>query len=77
LGRFHPCNGSTNLTFHVFVGYDAQQIDAPTDTNEILQAAWLTQEELWQLIETNQIRDGLTLTALLWFFARASRSSKD
>ena len=42
----------------------------PTDTNEIQQAAWFAQADVWRLIETNQIRDGLTLTALLWHFAR-------
>ena len=26
--------------------------------------------EVWAMIESNRARDGLTLTALLWYFAR-------
>lgn len=72
LGVYHPCHGSTNLTFHVYFGYGARQVGALTDTNEIQQAAWFTPAQVWQLIETNQLRDGLSLTALLWYFARAN-----
>ncbi len=73
LGVYHPCNGSTNLTFHVYIGHSARQIGAPTDTNEIQQAAWFEQADIWRMIEANQIRDGMTLTALLWHFAREGK----
>ncbi|MFL5803681.1 MAG: NUDIX domain-containing protein [Roseiflexaceae bacterium] len=73
LGMYNPCNGSTNLTFHIYIGHGAHQTGAPTDTNEILQAAWLDQEDVWRMIEANQIRDGLSLTALLWHFARKGK----
>jgi len=73
LGVYNPCNGSTNLTFHIYIGHGAHQTGARTDTNEILQAAWLDQEDVWRMIEANQIRDGLSLTALLWHFARSRR----
>jgi len=73
LGAYHPCNGSTNLTFHVFLGYGLRKVGELTDTNEVLRVAWFDPAEVWAMIETNQARDGLTLTALLWYFARASR----
>jgi ADP-ribose pyrophosphatase len=75
LGVYHPCNGSTNLTFHVYIGHGAQVVGELTDTNEVLRAAWFEQDAAWQMIAANQIRDGLTLTALLWHFARSGRSS--
>jgi 8-oxo-dGTP pyrophosphatase MutT (NUDIX family) len=75
LGVYHPCNGSTNLTFHVYVGHGAHIVGELTDTNEVLRAAWLGQEQIWRMIEANEIRDGLTLTALLWHFARSRGGS--
>jgi 8-oxo-dGTP pyrophosphatase MutT (NUDIX family) len=71
LGVYHPCNGSTNLTFHIYIGHGARVVGEITDTNEVMRAAWHEQEAAWQMIVANQIRDGLTLTALLWHFARS------
>jgi ADP-ribose pyrophosphatase len=70
LGGYHPCNGSANLTFHVYLGYGLRQMGALTDTNEVLRVGWHNPNAVWAMIETNQVRDGLTLTALLWYFAR-------
>jgi ADP-ribose pyrophosphatase len=71
LGAYHPCNGSSNLTFHVYLGYGLSQVGELTDTNEVLRAAWFVPDEVWAMIESNTARDGLTLTALLWYFARS------
>ena len=70
LGAYHPCNGSTNLTFHVFFGYGLRQIGELTDTNEVLRTSWFSPDEVWDMIARSQLRDGLTLTALLWYFAK-------
>jgi 8-oxo-dGTP pyrophosphatase MutT (NUDIX family) len=70
LGAYHPCNGSTNLTFHVYLGYGLRQVGELTDTNEVLRVAWFSPAAVWAMIEANQMRDGLTLMALLWYFAR-------
>jgi hypothetical protein len=59
----------------VYSGQGAQVVGELTDTNEVLRAAWFEQDAAWQMIAANQIRDGLTLTALLWHFARSGRSS--
>ncbi|HJZ46779.1 MAG TPA: NUDIX hydrolase [Roseiflexaceae bacterium] len=75
MGAYHPCNGSTNLTFHVYFGYGLRQIGELTDTNEVLGVAWFRADEVWAMIDTNQIHDGLTLTALLWYFARSRRDT--
>lgn len=73
LGHFHPSNGSTNQTFHVYLGYGLRKVGELTDTNEVQRLAWLGRDEVWALIDANRIRDGLSLTALLWYFARLGR----
>ena len=73
LGFYHPSNGSTNLTFHVYFGYGLRQVGELTDTNEIMRVAWFSIDEVWAMIAANEVRDGMTLTALLWYFARLSR----
>jgi 8-oxo-dGTP pyrophosphatase MutT (NUDIX family) len=70
LGAYHPCNGSTNLTFHVYFGYGLRQIGELTDTNEVLRTSWFDLDDIWDMIARGQLRDGLTLTALLWYFAK-------
>jgi 8-oxo-dGTP pyrophosphatase MutT (NUDIX family) len=70
LGRYHPVNGSANQTFHVYFGHGLRHAGEPTDTNEIIRVAWFTPDEIWEMIDANEIRDGLSLTALLWYLAR-------
>jgi len=70
LGFYHPSNGSTNLTFHVYFGYGLRHMGELTDTNEIMRVAWFSIDQVWAMIAANEVRDGMTLTALLWYFAR-------
>jgi 8-oxo-dGTP pyrophosphatase MutT (NUDIX family) len=70
LGQYHPANGSSNLTFHIYVGRELRRVGELTDTNEIMRVAWFTPDEVWAMIEANEIRDGLALTGLLWYLAR-------
>ncbi|HWQ14234.1 MAG TPA: NUDIX domain-containing protein [Roseiflexaceae bacterium] len=70
LGRFHPINGSTNGTFHVYIGHGAAQDGTIADTNEVLGAAWFEPDVIWGMLERNEILDGLSLTGLLWYLAR-------
>lgn len=72
LGAYHPTNGSSNQTFHLYVGRGLQRLGEPTDPNEILRVAWFSPDEIWAMINANEIRNGLALTALLWHFARSS-----
>lgn len=67
VGQYHPCIGSSNLTFHIVMARGLSQIGQITDTNEILQVAWFTIDELLAMMSGHQIRDGLTLTAMLWY----------
>lgn len=69
LGRYHPSNGSSNQVFHVFVGRVKKKLGAIQDTNEVSAVRWFSEDEVRRLIARNQIRDGLSLTSLLWYFA--------
>jgi len=75
LGGYHPINGSANLTFHVYLGHGLRRAGEPTDTNEVMRVAWFKPDEIWTMIDANEIRDGLSLTALLWYLARSGRDT--
>ena len=66
LGRYNPSNGTSNQVFHVFVGRQAQVVGTPADPNEIEQVGWFERAEIRRMIRNNELKDGLTLTALLW-----------
>jgi 8-oxo-dGTP pyrophosphatase MutT (NUDIX family) len=69
LGRYHPSNGSSNQTFHVFVARGVTRVGAIQDTNEVIGLRWFTLTEVRDLIARNEILDGLSLTGLLWAIA--------
>ena len=69
LGRYHPSNGSSNQVFYVFVGRVKSKVGAIQDTNEVSAVRWFGEDEVRELIAQNKIRDGLSLTSLLWYFA--------
>lgn len=73
LGRYHPNNGSSTSTFHVCIGHDAREVGPITDTNEVLRADWFDAAKVWSMLEKNEILDGLSVTALMWYFARQRR----
>lgn len=74
LGSYHPSNGSTNQTVHVIFSRATSALGR-IDRNEILEAAWFTQAEVTALLDAGEIRDGLTLAALL-FLLRKEDSSR-
>lgn len=73
LGRYHPNNGSSSQTFHAFIGHGVREVGPITDTNEVLRAQWFDADSLWAMLDRNQILDGLSITALMWYFARLRR----
>ncbi len=67
LGRYHPASGATNLTFYLFVARNVERTGEIEDTNEVLGLRWFSPTEVRALLARNQILDGLSLTALLWY----------
>jgi len=70
LGKYHPSNGSSNQTFHIFVAQGVTRAGEIEDTNEVMGLKWFSREEVRGMIARNEILDGLSLTALCWAMAR-------
>ena len=68
LGKYHPSNGSSNQTFHVFVARGITRVGEIQDTNEVMGLRWFTRQEVRGMIARNEILDGLSLTGLSWAF---------
>jgi len=67
LGLFYPANGIANQTAHAFVARQVHQVSDQRDTNEVQRLAWFSPGEVRQMLAANTIRDGISLTALLWY----------
>lgn len=72
LGQYHPSNGSTNQTFHMFTATGVVQTGEIEDTNEIGSIRWFSSDEVRELIARNAILDGMSLTGLLWYLFSVS-----
>jgi 8-oxo-dGTP pyrophosphatase MutT (NUDIX family) len=70
LGDYHPSIGVSSQRFHLCLGHGARRVGPILDTNEVIQARWFEPDEVRAMIQRSAIRDGLSLTALLWYFAR-------
>ena len=70
LGVYHPSNGLSNQTFHVCVGREPRRVGEVTDTNEVMSVRWFDPAEVQDLLRRNAVRDGLSLTGLLWYFSK-------
>ena len=69
LGQYHPSNGISNQVFHVYVGRGVRRVGELTDTNEVMRTNWFTLGEVRAMLQRNEIRDGLSMTSLLWYVA--------
>ncbi|MGW6132110.1 NUDIX hydrolase [Cellulomonas sp. NPDC055163] len=67
LVRYHPTNGSSDQTFHVFVADGATHVGEPADAFESERVAWVPLDEVRALARDGGIGDGLSLTGLLRF----------
>jgi 8-oxo-dGTP pyrophosphatase MutT (NUDIX family) len=69
LGAYAPSNGSSDQVFHLFVAEGAEHVGEPTDIGESERIAWVPVDEVRRLIESGELTDGLSITALLWALA--------
>ncbi|MGX7418747.1 NUDIX hydrolase [Carnobacterium gallinarum] len=61
--------GISNQEFHLYFGQLKEHISQTTfDSDEINDVKWFSKAELLNMIRTNEIKDGFTLTALLLYF---------
>ena len=66
LGHYFPSNGSSNQVFNVGVAEGLTRVMAVTDTNEALNCRWFSSDAVRAMLKQNEIRDGFSITALLW-----------
>jgi 8-oxo-dGTP pyrophosphatase MutT (NUDIX family) len=64
LVTYHPSNGSSDQTFHIFVAAGARHLGDPIDRSESERVEWVPVATVRELLATNGITDGLSLAAL-------------
>jgi 8-oxo-dGTP pyrophosphatase MutT (NUDIX family) len=67
---FHPTNGLSDQTFHIFLADGATHVGDPTDPSEATRIEWVSIGRLRELIEAGEVRDGLSLCGLAVALAR-------
>ena len=66
LTRYYPTNGIADACFHLFHASGAERVGAPSDPSESERVEWVPMDAVRQIIETGQMTDGLSLTAVLY-----------
>lgn len=66
---YFPSNGSSNQKFHLFFGKLVGKQKSEIDVAEINSCFWIDRKKVKEMIRSNQIKDGLSLTALLVYFS--------
>ena len=69
LTRYFPNNGTTDAAFNIFLATSATHVGEPTDPDEAERVEWLSWNAVRSEIEAGRIRDGLSLTGLLYRLA--------
>jgi len=63
---YHPAVGLTDATFHLLLGEGAEYVGDPADAHEAERVEWLPVPRVRELVRAGEVRDGLSLTALVW-----------
>ena len=66
LVTYNPMNGLADKRFHLFVAEGATHVGEPTDVNEAERVEWVPLDEVRRLARAGEVRDGLSLTAVLY-----------
>jgi 8-oxo-dGTP pyrophosphatase MutT (NUDIX family) len=67
---FHPTNGLSDQTFHIYLADGATHVGDPTDPSEATRIEWVSIDRVRELIEAGEVRDGLSLCGLAVALAR-------
>lgn len=68
LVTYYPNNGLSDCGFHLFTADGAEHIGDPLDRSESERIEWVALSRLREELRAGAIHDGLSMTALLWFF---------
>ncbi len=66
LVTYQPTNGLSDQRFNLFLGQDAVEVGDPTDPGESERVAWVSVDEVVEIIRRGHMVDGLSLTAVLY-----------
>ncbi|MEZ5222735.1 MAG: NUDIX hydrolase [Ilumatobacteraceae bacterium] len=69
LTSYFPHNGTSDATFHLFAAEGATHVGPPSDPTESERVEWVPFDVVRDEIRAGRVGDGLSLTALLWWFA--------
>ncbi|MCB0997823.1 MAG: NUDIX hydrolase [Acidimicrobiales bacterium] len=69
LTSYFPHNGTSDATFHLFAADGATHVGPPSDPTESERVEWVPVDAVRDEIRAGRVGDGLSLTALLWWFA--------
>lgn len=69
LVSYHPHNGTSDARFNVFLTTHATRVGEPTDSDEAERIDWLSWDDVRAQIREGRVRDGLSLTGLLYRLA--------
>jgi len=69
LVSYHPTNGLSDQQFHLFAANGAEHRGEPTDAGESERVEWVALDDVRTAVFSGDVRDGLSLTALLWYLA--------
>jgi 8-oxo-dGTP pyrophosphatase MutT (NUDIX family) len=69
LAEYHPSNGLSDQTFHLFVAAGAAYVGPPVDWFESERVEWLPFEQVRVELAAGRVTDGLSVTALCWCLA--------
>ncbi len=69
LTSYHPSNGLSDQTFHLYLAAGATHVGPPTDWTESERVEWLPVERVRSEILAGRVTDGLSLSALCWCLA--------
>src|SRR5690348_3002608 len=66
---YFPTNGLTDQTFHCFVAEGAEHVGEPSDPTEAERIEWVDLDTVRNIIRAGEMRDGLSVTAVLYALA--------
>ena len=67
LFSFYTSPGFSNELLHLFRADDLQEVEAVPDQDELLKVVRLNKDEIIPLLQAGKIRDGKTITGLLYY----------
>jgi len=73
LHGYHPSNGLCDQRFELFLASGASYVAPPSDPAEASRVEWVPADRVRTLVQTGEVQDGLSATALLWWLAFEDR----